>query len=321
MSAAATSKPPTVRLPSTTVSICSDRVGAVLEQPAACVTLSGVGTVATTAAPLDSVVLEVVPSYRQAQVAGSPPRHASTSSKWCVVVLCSRYSCSSVHSSSTVHVESAVQRQQVDAELNCRGLAGSLDGGPRCCRRRPGDTPRLRNVAATSKPPTVRLPSTTVSICSDKVGGVLEQPAACVTLSGVGTVAIAAELLDSVVLEVVPSYCQAQVAGSLPRHALTSSKWCVVVMCSRYSCSSVHSSWTVHVESAAHRQQADAESAVRSLLLQDPVCWSPASGNGSSKNKRVAARRTVCLFPCSACRSAIFKRCKFWLWGPVSYIL
>ena len=225
MSAAITSKPPTVKLPSTTVSIRSDRVGAVLEQPAACVTLSGVGTVATTAAPLDSVVLEVVPSYRQAQVAGSPPRHASTSSKWCVVVLCSRYSCSSVHSSSTVHVESAVQRQQVDAELNCRGLAGSSDGGPRCCRRRPGDTPRLRNVAATSKPPTVRLPSTTVSICSDKVGGVLEQPAACVTLSGVGTVAIAAELLDSVVLEVVPSYCQAQVAGSLPRHALTSSKW------------------------------------------------------------------------------------------------
>ena len=118
MSAAATSKPPTVKLPSTVVSICSDSVGAVLAQSAACVTLRGVSTPATAAGPFDSVVLDVVPSNCHAQLAGSLPRHMLTSMKVCVVVACSRYSCSSVHSSPTgLHVGSAVQRQQVDPEL------------------------------------------------------------------------------------------------------------------------------------------------------------------------------------------------------------
>ena len=129
MSAAATSKPPTVKLPSTVVSICSDRVGAVAAQSAACVTLSGVSTAATTAEleRFNSVVLEVVPSNCHAQLAISLPRHRLTSMKMCVVVACSRYSCSSVHSSPTgLHVGSAVQRQQVDPEL---------------CSRRPELTP------------------------------------------------------------------------------------------------------------------------------------------------------------------------------------
>ena len=122
-SATARSKPPTIKLPSTTVSICSDRVGAVPEQSAACVTFRGVGTAATAAAPLDSVVLEAVPSNCHAQLFGSLPRQASTSSKWCVVVMCSRYSCSSVHSSLTgLHVGLALQRQQ-----GCAG--GGRPGG------------------------------------------------------------------------------------------------------------------------------------------------------------------------------------------------
>ena len=117
-----------------------------------------------------------------------------------------------------------------------------------------------RNACATSKPPTVKLPSTTVSICKDRVGAVPEQSAACVTLRGVGTAVTAVESLDSVVLELAESNCHAQLAGSLPRHAWTSSKWCVVVLCSRYSCSSEHLSTTgLHVGSAAQRQQAEAE--------------------------------------------------------------
>ena len=120
MSAAATSKPPTVKLPSTTVSICSDSVGAVLAQSAACVTLSGVGADAATVVPVDSVVLDVVPSNCHAQLAGLLPRHAFTSSKTCAVVAFSRYSCSLVHSSSGLHVGFAVQRQQVDPELSWR---------------------------------------------------------------------------------------------------------------------------------------------------------------------------------------------------------
>ena len=115
------------------------------------------------------------------------------------------------------------------------------------------------SAAATSKPPTVKLPSTVVSICSDSVGAVPAQSAACVTLRGVSTAATAAEPLDSVVLELEPSNCHAQFSGSLPRHAWTSSKWCVVVLCSRYSCSSEHLSTTgLHVGSAAQRQQAEA---------------------------------------------------------------
>ena len=82
-----------------------------------------------------------------------------------------------------------------------------------------GVLPMSRNACATSRPPTVKLPSTTVSICSDRVGAVPEQLAACVTLRGVGTAATAAEPLDSVVLDAVPSNCQAQFRGSLPRHA------------------------------------------------------------------------------------------------------
>ena len=112
-SATARSKPPTIKLPGTTASICSVRVGAVPEQSAACVTLRGVGTAATAADPLDSVVFDAVPSNCQAQFRGSLPRHASTSSKWCVVVLRSRFSCSSVHCSSAgLHVGFALQRQQ-----------------------------------------------------------------------------------------------------------------------------------------------------------------------------------------------------------------
>eukprot|EP00964_Phaeocystis_antarctica_P115435 scaffold79409_cov60-Phaeocystis_antarctica.AAC.2 len=121
VSAAAISKPPTVKLPSTKVFICSVRVGAVPAQSAACVTLRGVSTAATAAGPFDSVVLDVVPSNCHAQFAGSLPRHALTSMKVCVAVACSRYSCSSVHSSPTgLHVGSAVQRQQVDPELCSR---------------------------------------------------------------------------------------------------------------------------------------------------------------------------------------------------------
>ena len=113
-----------------------------------------------------------------------------------------------------------------------------------------------RSATARSKPPTIKLPSTTVFICSDRVGAVPEQSAACVTLRGVGTAATAAEPVDSVVLEAVPSNCHAQFFRSLPRHASTSAKWCVVVMCSRYSCSSVHSSPTgLHVGFALQRQQ------------------------------------------------------------------
>ena len=109
-----------------------------------------------------------------------------------------------------------------------------------------------------------------VSICSDSVGVVPAQSAACVTLSGVSTPATAAELdlflLNSVVLEVVPSNCHAQLAGSLPRHRLTSMKMWVVVACSRYSCSSVHSSPAgLHVRSAVQRQQVDPE----------PCSWRP----------------------------------------------
>ena len=121
VSAAATSKPPTVKLPSTKVFICSVRVGAVPAQSAACVTLRGVSTAATAAGPFDSVVLDVVPSNCHAQLAGSLPRHALTSMKWCVVVLCSRYSWISVHSSRIgLHVGFAVQRQQ-------GGLGGDAD--------------------------------------------------------------------------------------------------------------------------------------------------------------------------------------------------
>jgi len=81
-----------------------------------------------------------------------------------------------------------------------------------------------RSATARSKPPTIKLPSTTVSICSVRVGAVPEQPAACVTLRGVGTAATAAEPLDSAVLEAVPSNCHAQLSGSRPRHASTSAK-------------------------------------------------------------------------------------------------
>ena len=81
-----------------------------------------------------------------------------------------------------------------------------------------------RSATARSKPPTIKLPSTTVSICKDRVGDVPEQSAACVTLRGVGTAATAAEPLDSVVLDAVPSNCHAHVSGSLPRHASTSAK-------------------------------------------------------------------------------------------------
>ena len=118
-----------------------------------------------------------------------------------------------------------------------------------------GVAPMSRNACATSKPPTVKLPSTTVSICSDRVGAVPEQLAACVTLRGVGTAATAAEPLDSVVLEVLGSNCQPHFSGSLPRHAPTSAKWCVVVLCSRYSCSWEHSCTTgLHVGFALQRQ-------------------------------------------------------------------
>ena len=118
-----------------------------------------------------------------------------------------------------------------------------------------GVAPMSRNACATSRPPTVKLPSTTVSICSDRVGAVPEQLAACVTLRGVGTAATAAEPLDSVVLEVLGSNCQPHFSGSLPRHAWTSAKWCVVVLCSRYSCSWEHSSKTgLHVRLALLRQ-------------------------------------------------------------------
>eukprot|EP00964_Phaeocystis_antarctica_P150055 scaffold117397_cov56-Phaeocystis_antarctica.AAC.2 len=210
-----------------------------------CTTLRGVSTPVTTAGPFDSVMLEVAPSNCHAQLAGSLPRHALTSSKWCVVVLRSRYSCSLVHSSPTgLHVGFVVQRQQAG------GGAGEGAGWPA------GVAPKLKNVAATSKPPTVKLPSTTVSICSDRVGAVPAQSAACVTLRGVSTPATAAVPLDSVVLDVVPSNCHAQLAGSLPRHALTSMKWCVVVLCSRYSWISVHSSRIgLHVGFAVQRQQ------------------------------------------------------------------
>ena len=132
MSAAATSKPPTVKLPSATVSIWRNSVGVVPTQSAAWVTLSGVGTAATGPAPLDSVVLDVVPSNCHAQLAGSLPRHALTSVKTCVVVLCSRYSCSLVHSSSIgLHVwlvtAAAVQRQQAGAQCGAEG--GGVEGG------------------------------------------------------------------------------------------------------------------------------------------------------------------------------------------------
>ena len=121
-----------------------------------------------------------------------------------------------------------------------------------------GCAPKARSVATTSKPPTVKLPSTsTVSVCSVRVGAVPEQSAACVTLRGVSTAATAAEPFDSVVFEPAPSNCHAQLSGSLPRHAWTSSKWCVVVLCSRYSCSLVHFSPAgLHVELAVQRQQA-----------------------------------------------------------------
>ena len=230
MSAAATSKPPTVKLPSTVVSICSDSVGAVPAQSAACVTLRGVSTVATAAEleRFNSVVLDVVPSNCHAQLAGSLPRHRLTSMKVCVVVACSRYSCSSVHSSSTgLHVGSAVQRQQVEPELcswrpeltppsadtlaePCRPTpspASSL-GGPCCCRRRPGPpgvAPKAWSVAATSKPPTVKLPSATMSICSDRIGATVVHWGLCTTLRGVSTPVTTAGPFDSVMLEVAPS--------------------------------------------------------------------------------------------------------------------
>jgi hypothetical protein len=230
------------------VSACSVRVGAVPEQPAACVTLRGVSTTATAAEPFDSVVLELAPSNSHAQSSGSLPRHAWTSSKWCVVVLRSRYSCSLVHSPPAgLHVGLALQRQQ----------GGGAAGGDAAVE---GVAPMSRNACATSKPPTVKLPSTTVSICSDRV--VPEQSAACVTLRGVGTATTTPEPLDSVVLELAGSKCHAHFFGSLPRQASTWAKWCVVVLCSRYSWSSVHLSTTgLHFWSAAQRQQADAEDA------------------------------------------------------------
>eukprot|EP00964_Phaeocystis_antarctica_P111926 scaffold76184_cov48-Phaeocystis_antarctica.AAC.2 len=276
-SVAPTSKPPTVKLPSTsTVSVCSVRVGAVLEQPAACVTLRGVSTAATAAEPLDRVVLELTPSNCHAQFSASLPRHEWTSSKWCVVVLCSRYSCSLVHSSPAgLHVLLAVQRQQ----------GGGAAGGGAATE---GVAPMSRNACATSKPPTVKLPSTTVSICSDKVGAVPEQSAACVTLRGVGTATTVVESLDSVVLELAGSNCHAQLAGSLPRHASTCAKWCVVVLCSRYSCSSEHLSTTgLHVGSAAQRQQADAEYA-------DP--------RRRCSDSRMKSQGTKCCTPQNACQ-------------------
>ena len=207
-SSATTSKPPTVKLPSTsTASACSVRVGAVPEQPAACVTLRGVGTAVTAAEPFDSVIVELAPSNAKSQFSGSLPRHACTSSKWCVAVLRSRYSCSLVHSPPAgLHVLPAVQRQQV---------GGAAGGGGAMA----GVAPMSRNACATSRPPTVKLPSTTVSICSDRVGALPEQSAACVTLRGVGTAATAAESLNSVVLEVAGSNCQPHFSGSLPRHA------------------------------------------------------------------------------------------------------
>ena len=118
------------------MSSCSDSVGAVLAQSAACVTLSGVGADAATAVPVDSVVLDVVPSNCHAQMAGSLPRHAFTSSKTCVVVLCSRYSCSLVHRSSIgLHVllatAAAVQRQHAGPNGGGGGAGGGSEGGVR----------------------------------------------------------------------------------------------------------------------------------------------------------------------------------------------
>ena len=110
---------------------------------------------------------------------------------------------------------------------------------------------------ATSKPPTVKLPSATVSIWRYSFGGVPAQSAAWTTLSGVFTTGPRPP--DSVVLDVVPSNCHAHLAASLPRHMLTSWKTCVVVAFSRYSCSPVHSSVVgLHVGSD-ERQQVDPE--------------------------------------------------------------
>ena len=190
----------------------------------------------------------MAPSNSHAQFSGSLPRHEWTSSKWCVVVLRSRYSCSLVHSPPAgLHVGLALQRQQ---GVRAAGWGAAVEGV----------APMSRNACATSKPPTVKLPSTTVSICSDRVGAVPEQLAACVTLRGVGTATTFAWPLDSVVLELAGSNRHAQFSVSLPRQASTSAKWCVVVLCSRYSCSSVHLSTTgLHVGSAVQRQQAGAE--------------------------------------------------------------
>ena len=113
----------------------------------------------------------------------------------------SRYSCSLVHFErqrvAGLHVELAVQRQQ----------GGGAAGGDAAVE---GVAPMSRNACATSKPPTVKLPSTTVSICSDRVGAVPEQLAACVTLRGVGTATTVAWPLDSVVLELAGSNRHAQ---------------------------------------------------------------------------------------------------------------
>ena len=141
-----------------------------------------------------------------------------------------------------------------------------------------GVLPMSRNAFATSRPPTVKLPSTTVSICSDRVGAVPEQLAACVTLRGVGTAATAAESFNSVVLEVAGSNCQPHFPGSLPRHSSTSAKWCVVVLCSRYSCSWEHSCTTgLHVGFALLRQHGGegeaAHAGPRSHTILQPLLW------------------------------------------------
>jgi len=65
----------------------------------------------------------------------------------------------------------------------------------------------FKSMAPTSIPPTISFPTTTVSSCSERIGAALEQLAACVTLSGVGTecVPLLPETLRPAVL---PSNCQ-----------------------------------------------------------------------------------------------------------------
>mmetsp|Transcript_2420 Transcript_2420/g.7283 ORF Transcript_2420/g.7283 Transcript_2420/m.7283 type:complete len:212 (-) Transcript_2420:19-654(-) len=124
--------PPTVREPLITVSICKVSVGAKSLHWAACVTLSGVGTVDTLVLPVERTTLAAVFSYFQLHNDSSLPRQALTSSKTCVVVLCSRYSCREVHCPSRValwlagHVLPAVQRQHVGDGFSCRRGPASI---------------------------------------------------------------------------------------------------------------------------------------------------------------------------------------------------